>query len=152
MINGDGSTFAYPMYSKWIEEYEKDNPSVHLTYVSNGSGAGIHDIMLGTVDFAGTDGPLNKVQMLDFSTHRNCEVLHFPTALGADVPIYNVPGVIQALNFTPQALAGIYLGTITKWNDPRSRNLIPMYRCPPTISWLSIGRTEAEPPMYGPTI
>jgi phosphate transport system substrate-binding protein len=53
VINGDDSTFAYPMYSKWIEEYEKDNPAVHLTYVSNGSGAGIHDVMLGTVDFAG---------------------------------------------------------------------------------------------------
>ena len=106
------------MYSKWIEEYQRDNPAVHLTYVSNGSGAGIHDIMMGTVDFAGTDGPLNKVQMLDFSTHRNCEVLHFPMAIGADVPIYNIPGVIQELNFTPQALAGIYLGTITKWNDP----------------------------------
>ena len=118
VIKGDGSTFAYPMYSKWIEEYEKDDPAVRLTYMSNGSGAGIHDIMMGTVDFAGTDGPLNKTQMLDFATHQNCEVLHFPTALGADVPIYNVPGVIQALNFTPQALAGIYLGTITKWNDP----------------------------------
>ena len=118
VISGDGSTFAYPMYSKWIEEYEKDNPAVHFTYVSNGSGAGIHDVMMGTVDFAGTDGPLNKIQMLDFSTHRNCEVLHFPTALGADVPIYNVPGVSGGLNFTPQAIAGIYLGRITKWNDP----------------------------------
>jgi phosphate transport system substrate-binding protein len=118
VINGDGSTFAYPMYSKWIEEYEKDDPAVHLSYVSNGSGAGIHDIMMGTVDFAGTDGPLTKTQMLDFSTHRNCDVLHFPMAIGADVPIYNVPGVIQALNLTPQALAGIYLGKITKWNDP----------------------------------
>ena len=118
MINGDGSTFAYPMYQKWIEEYQKENPGVHLTYVSNGSGAGIHDIMMGTVDFAGTDGPLNKTQMLDFSSHQNCAVLHYPTAIGADVPIYNVPGVIQALNFTPEALAGIYLGTITKWNDP----------------------------------
>jgi phosphate transport system substrate-binding protein len=118
VINGDGSTFAYPMYKKWIEEYQKDNPTVQFTYVSNGSGAGIHDIMLGTVDFAGTDGPLNKTQMLDFSTHQNCAALHFPTAIGADVPIYNVPGVIQELNFTPQALVGIYLGTITKWNDP----------------------------------
>jgi phosphate transport system substrate-binding protein len=118
VINGDGSTFAYPMYAKWIAEYEKDNPAVHFTYVSNGSGAGIHDIMMGTVDFAGTDGPLNKTQMLDFGTHRNCEVLHFPMALGADVPIYNLPGVTQALNFTAQALAGIYLGTITRWNDP----------------------------------
>jgi phosphate transport system substrate-binding protein len=112
-INGDGSTFAYPMYSKWIEEYEKENPSVHFTNVSNGSGAGIHDVMLGTVDFDGTDGPLNKVQMLDFSFHRNCEVLHFPTALGADVPIYNVPGVIQALNFTPQPLEPLTSGLTT---------------------------------------
>jgi phosphate transport system substrate-binding protein len=118
LINGDGSTFAYPMYSKWIEEYQKYDPGVRFTYESNGSGAGIHDVMLGAVDFAGTDGPLNKTQMLDFSTHRNCEVLHFPTALGADVPVYNVPGIIQELRFTPQALAGIYLGTITKWNDP----------------------------------
>ena len=117
VINGDGSTFAYPMYSKWIEEYNKQDPGVRFTYLSNGSGAGIHDIMLGTVDFAGTDGPLNKVQMLDFSTHRNCEVLHYPTALGADVPVYNIPGVIQELRFTPDILAGIYLGKITKWND-----------------------------------
>lgn len=116
-VKGDGSTFAYPMYSKWIDEYEKQNPGVHFTYQSNGSGAGIHDVMLGIVDFAGTDGPLNKVQMLDFSTHRNCEVLHFPTALGADVPVYNIPGITQELRFTPKALAAIYLGIATKWND-----------------------------------
>ena len=116
-IKGDGSTFAYPMYTKWIQEYEKVDPSVRFTYQSNGSGAGIHDVMIGSVDFAGTDGPLNNVQMLDFSTHRNCELLHFPTALGAAVPVYNIPGVKQ-LNFTPQALAGIYLGNITTWNDP----------------------------------
>ena len=90
MINGDGSTLAYPMYSKWIEAYEKDHPVVHFAYVSNGSGAGIHDVMMGTVDFAGTDGPLNKTQMLDFSTHQNCEVLHFPTAL-ANMSVYNIP-------------------------------------------------------------
>ena len=125
VINGDGSTFAYPMYSKWIEEYQKVDPGVRFTYESNGSGAGIHDVMLGTVDFAGTDGPLNKTQMLDFSTHRNCEVLHFPTALGADVPVYNIPGVIQELRFTPEALAGIYLGKITKWNDPTLSNSNP---------------------------
>ena len=128
-LTGDGSTFAYPIYSKWIEEYDKDNPAVHLTYVSNGSGAGIHDIMMGTVDFAGTDGPLNKTQMLDFSTHRNCEVLHFPVAMGADVPIYNIPGVIQ-LNFTSKALAGIYLGTITKWNDPEIAKPNPIVSLP----------------------
>jgi phosphate transport system substrate-binding protein len=116
-IKGDGSTFAYPMYSKWIEEYQKEEPGVRFTYQPNGSGAGIHDVMLGTVDFAGTDGPLNKTQMLDFSTHRNCEVFHFPTALGAAVPVYNVPGVTQELRFTPEALAGIYLGKVTRWSD-----------------------------------
>ncbi len=130
VINGDGSTFAYPMYAKWIAEYQKVDPGVRLSYQSLGSGAGIHDVMLGTVDFGGTDGPLNKTQMLDFSTHRNCEVLHFPTALGADVPIYNIPGVIQELNYTPQALAGIYLGTITKWDDPEIAKANPKVSLP----------------------
>ena len=116
-IKGDGSTFAYPMYEKWIEEYQKENPDIRISYQSNGSGAGIHDIMLALVDFAGTDGPLTNTQMLDFSTHRNCEVLHYPTALGADVPVYNIAGV-QRLEFTPEALAGIYLGNITFWDDP----------------------------------
>ena len=130
VINGDGSTFAYPLYAKWIDEYRKIDPGVRLSYESLGSGAGIHDVMLGTVDFGGTDGPLNQTQMLDFSTHRNCEVLHFPTALGADVPIYNIPGVIQELNFTPQALAGIYLGNITQWDDPQIAKLNPQVSLP----------------------
>jgi len=116
-IKGDGSTFAYPMYEKWIAEYQKVNPDVRISYQSNGSGVGIHDIMLALVDFAGTDGPLTNTQMLDFSTHRNCEVLHYPTALGADVPVYNVAGV-RGLKFTPETLAGIYLGDITRWDDP----------------------------------
>jgi phosphate transport system substrate-binding protein len=130
VISGDGSTFAYPMYAKWIQEYRKVDPEVHLSYQSLGSGAGIHDVMIGTVDFGGTDGPLNKVQMLDFSTHRNCEALHFPTALGADVPIYNVPGVIRELDFTPQALAGIYLGKITKWDAPEIARANPQVSLP----------------------
>jgi phosphate transport system substrate-binding protein len=130
LIKGDGSSFAYPMYSKWIEEYEKANPGVHLTYTSNGSGAGIHDVMLGEVDFAGTDGPLTRTQMLDFSTHRNCEVLHFPTALGADVPIYNIPGVTQDLRFTPDALAGIFLGKIKRWNAPEIAQANPGVQLP----------------------
>ena len=152
MINGDGSTFAYPMYRKWIEEYEKDNPAVHFTYVSNGSGAGIHDVMLGTVDFAGTDGPLNKTQMLDFSTHRNCEVLHFPTALGADVPIYNIRESFRR-SISPRRPSRAYISErLPNGMIPRSPNPIRTYRCPPTILWLSIGKTEAEPPTCGPTI
>ena len=130
LIKGDGSTFAYPMYAKWIEEYEKQNTDVHLIYKSNGSGAGIHDVMLGIVDFAGTDGPLTKTQMLDFSTHRNCEILHFPTALGADVPIYNIPGAAQELHFSSAALAGIFLGEIKKWNDPKIADSNPGIQLP----------------------
>jgi len=119
LITGGGSTFAYPMYAKWFDEYRRVAPGVQFIYQPTGSGAGIHDVMLGLVDFGGSDGPLNKMQMLDFSTHRNCEVLHFPTALGADVPIYNLPGITRELNFTPEILARIFLGQITKWNDPR---------------------------------
>jgi len=64
--------------------------------------------MLGTVDFSGTDGPLSKTQLLDFATHRNCDVLHFPMALGADVPVYNIPGFDHELKFSARALAGIW--------------------------------------------
>ena len=113
------------MYSKWFEEYQKEDPGVRFVYDSNGSGAGIHDIIRGVVDFAGTDGPLNETQLLDFSTHRNCEVLHFPMALGADVPVYNIPEVKQELRFTPEALAGIYFGQITSWNDPMLTRVNP---------------------------
>src|SRR5271166_3857372 len=130
LVTGSGSTFAYPIYSKWFEEYRKIVPGVQFTYQPTGSGAGIHDVMLGSVDFGGTDGPLTKTQMLDFSSHRNCDVLHFPTALGADVPVYNIPGVTHDLNFTPQALAGIYLGTITKWDDPQIARANPKVSLP----------------------
>jgi phosphate transport system substrate-binding protein len=129
-INGSGSTFAYPMYSKWFDEYRKAVPDVQFTYQPTGSGAGIHDVMQGTSDFGGTDGPLSKTQMIDFNSHRNCDVLHLPTALGADVPVYYIPGVIQELDFTPEALAGIYLGTITKWNDPQIAKANPHVSLP----------------------
>jgi phosphate transport system substrate-binding protein len=116
-LKGSGSTFAAPLYFKWFDEYRKVAPGVQFTYAATGSGRGIHDVMLGIVDFGATDGPLTKTQMLDFSSHRNCEVLHFPIALGADVPAYNIPEIRQELNFTPQALADIFLGKITRWND-----------------------------------
>ena len=152
VIKGDGSTFAYPMYSKWIEEYEKDDPAVRLTYMSNGSGAGIHDIMMGTVDFAGTDGPLNKTQMLDFSTHHNCEVLHFPTALEPTFPSITYRESSKRLTSPRRPSRAYILEQLRNGTTPRSPNLIRTYRCPPTILRLSIGRTEAEPPTCGPTI
>jgi phosphate transport system substrate-binding protein len=118
LINGAGATFPYPIYSKWFDVYHSKNPNIEFNYQSVGSGAGIKQETEGTVDFGATDGPMNDEQMKAFQDKRKCAILHFPTVLGAAVPTYNVPGVTGALNFTPEALAGIFLGKITKWNDP----------------------------------
>ncbi len=117
-ITGAGATFPYPIYSKWFDEYKKQNPAVEINYQSIGSGGGIRQVTEGTVDFGASDGPMSDEQLKAFQDKHGFGVLHFPTVLGADVPTYNIPGVTSALNFTPEALAGIFLGKITKWNDP----------------------------------
>ena len=117
-ITGAGATFPYPIYSKWFDEYKKKNPAVEINYQSIGSGGGIRQVTEGTVDFGASDGPMSDEQLKAFQDKHGFGVLHFPTVLGADVPTYNIPGVTAALNFTPEALAGIFLGKITKWNDP----------------------------------
>jgi phosphate transport system substrate-binding protein len=113
LINGAGASFPYPIYSKWFDEYHKLHPDVQINYQSIGSGGGIRQVLAGTVDFGATDGPMSDEQL----GHAKTRILHFPTVLGAVVPTYNIPGISQELKFTPQALAGIYLGKITKWND-----------------------------------
>jgi len=118
LINGAGATFPYPIYSKWFDVYHQKNAKLQFNYQSVGSGAGIKQVTEGTVDFGATDGPMNDEQLKAFQDKRGSTVLHFPTVLGAVVPTYNLSGVSDALNFTPDALAGIYLGKITKWNDP----------------------------------
>jgi len=118
LINGAGATFPYPMYSKWFDEYHKKFSNVQINYQSIGSGGGIKQVTEGTVDFGATDGPMNDDQLKAFQDKRGSGILHFPTVLGADVPAYNIPGISSELNFTPEALAGIFLGKITKWNDP----------------------------------
>ena len=115
LINGAGATFPYPMYSKWFDEYRRKATNVQINYQSIGSGGGIRQTLEGTVDFGATDTPMTDEQLQQAKT----KILHFPTVLGADVATYNVPGVTQELNFTPEALAGIFLGTIKKWNDPQ---------------------------------
>src|SRR5437588_3961566 len=117
-ITGAGATFPFPMYSKWFDEYHKKNPNVQINYQSIGSGGGIKQVTEGTVDFGATDGPMNDDQLKTFQDKHGCAVLHFPTVLGAVVPTYNLPAVTASLTFTPQVLAGIYLGKVTKWNDP----------------------------------
>lgn len=118
LLNGAGATFPYPIYSKWFDEYRKLNPSAQINYQSIGSGGGIRQITEGTVDFGATDGPMTDQQLAAYQAKHGHEILHFPTVLGAVVPTYHVPGVTAELNFTPAALAGIFLGKITKWNDP----------------------------------
>jgi phosphate transport system substrate-binding protein len=117
-INGAGATFPYPMYSKWFDEYHKKNANLQINYQSIGSGGGIKQVTEGTVDFGATDGPMNDDQLKAYQEKHGSGILHFPTVLGAVVPTYNIAGVDAALNFTPDALAGIFLGKITKWNDP----------------------------------
>jgi phosphate transport system substrate-binding protein len=117
-INGAGATFPYPMYSKWFDEYHKKNANIAINYQSIGSGGGIKQVTEGTVDFGATDGPMNDEQLKAYQDKHGFGILHFPTVLGADVPAYNIPGVTAELNFTQDAIAGIFLGKITKWNDP----------------------------------
>jgi len=113
LIHCAGATFPYPIYSKWFDEYHK-NTGVQINYQSVGSGAGIKQLLSGTVDFGASDKPMSDKQLADSKV----KILHFPTVMGAVVPTYNIPGVSTELNFTPEALAGIFLGRITKWNDP----------------------------------
>ena len=113
-INAAGATFPYPIYSKWFDEYHKLHPNIQINYQSIGSGGGIRQLLDKTVDFGASDGPMTDEQL----QQAGFKILHFPTVLGADVPSYNIPGVTAELKFTPEALAGIFLGKVTKWNDP----------------------------------
>jgi phosphate transport system substrate-binding protein len=117
-LTGAGSTFAYPLYSKWADAFGKAHPDVQIDYQSIGSGGGIGLVTDGRVDFGATDGPLTDAQIKTFVEQRGCDVVHLPMALGADVATYNLPGVSGELKFTPRALVGIFLGTIKRWNDP----------------------------------
>src|SRR5262249_25847378 len=130
LINAAGATFPYPMYSKWFDQYHKMHPDVQINYNSIGSGGGIRQVIEGTVDFGATDGPMNEEQIKQFQEKRKANILHFPTVLGADVPCYKIPGVTEELNFTPEALAGIFLGKITKWNDPEIAKANPKSKLP----------------------
>jgi len=117
-INGAGATFPYPIYSKWFDDHHKLHANLQINYQSIGSGGGIKQVTEGTVDFGASDGPMNDEQLKAYQEKHGFPILHFPTVLGADIPTYNIPGVSAELNFTPEALAGIFLGEITKWNDP----------------------------------
>jgi len=112
-LNGAGATFPAPMYSKWFSEYHKAHSDVQVNYQPIGSGGGIRQVTSGTVDFGASDMPMTDKQLQDSKV----KILNVPTVLGAVVPAYNIPGVSGEVRFTPEALAGIFLGKISKWND-----------------------------------
>lgn len=127
-LNGAGATFPYPIYSKWFSEYHNQHKDVQINYQSIGSGGGIKQLQSGTVDFGASDGPMNDDQL----AKTPFKVFHIPTVLGAAVPTYNVPGVSGELKFSPDVLADIFLGKITKWNDPRLAKANPGVKFPDT--------------------
>jgi phosphate transport system substrate-binding protein len=114
LINGAGATFPYPIYSKWFDEYVKVDPEVRFNYQSIGSGGGIKQISSRTVDFGASDGPMTDEQL----KQAPAPLIHIPTVLGAVVATYNLPGA-PTLKFTPDVIADVFLGKVTKWNDPR---------------------------------
>jgi phosphate transport system substrate-binding protein len=134
-LNGAGATFPNPIYSRWFIEYNKVHPEVQINYQAVGSGAGIRNVSTKIVDFGASDGPMTDAQI----AQSKVKLVHIPTVLGAVVPVYNIPGVSKELNFAPDVIADIYLGKITKWNDPRivkdnpgvnfpDHGILPVYR------------------------
>jgi phosphate transport system substrate-binding protein len=138
-LNAAGATFPNPIYSKWFDEYHKMMSNVEINYQSIGSGGGIRQLEAHTVDFGASDMPMNDQQL----QQAGFKILHFPTVLGAAVPSYNVPGVSTDLKFTQHALTGIYMGTITKWNDPEITKVNPGVNLP-NADIVVIHRSEAS--------
>jgi phosphate transport system substrate-binding protein len=127
-LNGAGSSFDNPLFSKAFAEYTKIHPNVQVNYQSVGSGAGIQQLTQGTVDFGASDAPLTDEQMAAAEN----DVVHVPVTLGAVSVAYNLPGVNEGLKLSGDALAKIFLGTIKKWNDPAIAQLNPDLQLPNT--------------------
>ena len=123
---GAGATFPNPIYTKWFSEYHKLHPDVEINYQSIGSGGGIRQIMSGTVDFGASDVGMTDDQLKQSKT----PIQLIPTVMGSVVPAYNIPGVKEDLKFTPEILAGIFLGKITTWNDPVIQKVNPDVKLP----------------------
>jgi len=126
-MNGAGSTFIYPLASKWFSDYNKST-GVEINYQSIGSGAGIRQLLAGTIDFGASDAPMPDSLLAKSPV----PILHLPATIGAVAVVYNLPGVPTGMKLTPDVLAGIFLGSITKWNDPAITALNPGMNLPAT--------------------
>ncbi len=142
-LTGAGATFPYPLYSKWFSDYAAKT-GIRINYQSIGSGGGIRQLSEQTVDFGATDGPMTDDEM---ARAKGGPILHIPTVLGADAITYNLPGIPTGLKLTPDVLAAIFLGKITKWNDPRIATLNPGVRLPAT-DLLVVHRSDGSGTTY----
>ncbi|HWF45973.1 MAG TPA: phosphate ABC transporter substrate-binding protein PstS [Bryobacteraceae bacterium] len=129
-ITGAGATFPAPIYQRWFADYQQVASGVQINYQAIGSGGGIRNITDGSVDFGASDGPMNDEQLKTYEAKWHYPIMEFPTVLGADVLTYNVPGVTTNIKLTPEAIAGIFLGKITKWNDPELEKNNPGVKFP----------------------
>jgi len=143
-VTGAGSSFVFPIMSKWTDEYMKTKPGTQINYQSIGSGAGIQQVTAGTVDFGATDGPMTDEQLKDSKIGA---VLHVPVIMGASVVAYNLPGVTGELRLTPALLAGIYLGKVTHWNDPAIQKVNPGVALP-NLAILVVHRADGSGTTY----
>jgi phosphate transport system substrate-binding protein len=125
-LTGAGATFPYPLYSKWFSEYA-NLTGVKINYQSIGSGGGIRQLSEGTVDFGATDSPMSDEEL---AKAKGGDILHIPTVLGAVVITYNLPAVTTPLELTPQIIADIFSGRITKWSDTRITSINPSVKLP----------------------
>jgi len=142
-INGAGATLPYPLYSKWFAEYNKLHAETRINYQSIGSGAGIRQLIAQTVFFGATDTPMTPQQMRQAAG----PILHLPAALGAVVPVYNVPAIRTSLRFSGALLADIFLGRITRWNDAAIAALNPGVALP-ALDIVVVHRSEGSGTTY----
>ena len=144
-LQGAGATFPYPLYSKWMAEYQKLHPSVQINYQSIGSGGGIKQILERTVDFGATDAEMTAQERAKATSTLH----HIPMTLGAVVVTYQVPGVATGLKLSQEVLASIFMGRITAWNDPRLASLNPGVKLPGTpitVAYRSDGSARGPGP------
>jgi len=146
-LTGVGATFPAPIYQKWFNDYQSVDSNVQINYQAIGSGAGIGNVTQGVVDFGASDGPMTDEQMAAYKQSHGFGILHFPTVLGAAVPTYNIPGVTGSLKFTPEVLAGIYLGQIKKWNDSKLTQLNPGAHLP-SLDIVVVHRSDGSGTTY----
>lgn len=128
LINGAGATFPYPIYSKWISEYQKIDADTHINYQSIGSGGGVRQLLEKTVDFGASDSPMTDEQISKSKT----PIFHIPSVLGAVVLTYNLPGINDHLRLTGDIVSEIFLGKITQWDDPKIIQINPNLKLPHT--------------------